>query len=176
MHGVRRALLVAQARSLHLPLEEVWIRNGAPNTEYESQMSEALSKHYPRGVRHVIFGDLFLEDIRKYREDKLAVMNMKGVFPLWKRDTRELASSFIERGFRAIVCTVDPRALDPGFCGRQFDRSFLSDLPPQVDPCGENGEFHTFVYGGPIFEWEIDVRKGEVVKRDGFYFADIVPG
>lgn len=175
MHGVRRSLLLKQAELLRLPVDEVWIRKSAPNSEYESQMSTALSKRYADGVRHVIFGDLFLEDIRKYREDRLSAMGMTGVFPLWKRDTKELASYFIDEGFKAILCTVDPKALDPRFCGRDFNEALLSDLPAGVDPCGENGEFHTFVYGGPIFENEIAVKKGEVVLRDGFYFADIVP-
>ena len=175
MHGVRRDLLIEQARRLRLPVDEVWIRKGAPNTEYESQMSRVLSKHYSRGVRHVVFGDLFLEDIRRYREDRLTAMNMEGVFPLWKNDTAKLASQFIKHGFRAIICTVNPKALDPSFCGREFDSSFLSDLPPTVDPCGENGEFHTFVYAGPIFEQDIKVKKGEVVLRDGFCFSDILP-
>lgn len=175
MHGVRKVLLAKQAESLSLPLEEVWITKGAANSEYEARMSEVLSRYYSAGVRQVVFGDLFLEDIRRYREDKLSILNMKGVFPLWKRDTRELASFFISRGFRAVICTVDPRAMDSSFCGREFDRSLLSDLPPTVDPCGENGEFHTFVYAGPIFEKEIPIRRGEVVKRDGFYFADIIP-
>lgn len=175
MHGVRRSLLLRQAELLRLPVEEVWIRKGAPNSEYESQMSKALSRYYSQAIRHVIFGDLFLEDIKKYREDKLSTMNMTGVFPLWKKDTEKLASSFIGHGFKAIVCTIDPKALDPSFCGREFDQSFLSDLPDSVDPCGENGEFHTFVYAGPVFEKEIDVKKGEIVLRDGFYFADIIP-
>lgn len=175
MHGVRRSLLLKQAELLRLPVDEVWIRKSAPNSGYESQMSTALSKRYADGVRHVIFGDLFLEDIRKYREDRLSAMGMTGVFPLWKRDTKELASYFIDEGFKAILCTVDPKALDPRFCGRDFNEALLSDLPAGVDPCGENGEFHTFVYGGPIFENEIAVKKGEVVLRDGFYFADIVP-
>lgn len=175
MHGVRRALLQRQAELLHLPIEEVWIRKGGTNAEYESQMSIALAKHHSNGVRHVVFGDLFLEDIRSYREEKLSKMGMVGVFPLWKRNTKELASFFIDRGFKAIVCTIDPKILDPSFCGREFDKSFLSDLPARVDPCGENGEFHTFVYSGPIFEKGINVKKGEVVSRDGFYFADIIP-
>jgi len=175
MHGVRRALLEKQAESLHLPLEKVWISKGAPNTEYEAEMSKALAKYRSDGIQHVAFGDLFLADIRKYREEKLTAVKMTGVFPLWKKDTKELASYFVERGFKAIVCTVDPRALHPSFCGRDFNSSFLSDLPAGVDPCGENGEFHTFVYDGPIFEKEIPVRKGEVVERDGFYFADIIP-
>ncbi|MDG7008432.1 MAG: diphthine--ammonia ligase [Nitrososphaerota archaeon] len=176
MHGVRKALLDIQASRIGVPVEEVWISKGAANVEYESQLSKALSHHYRKRVRTVIFGDLFLEDIRKYREDRLSAMKMKAVFPNWKRDTRELASYFIKEGFSAILCTVDPRALDPAFCGREFDESLLSDLPATVDPCGENGEFHTLVYGGPIFEKDIEVRKGEVVLRDGFYFADIFPG
>lgn len=175
MHGVRRDLLLRQAKLLGLPLEEVWITKGAPNSEYESQMSRALLRHKSRGVRYVVFGDLFLEDIRRYREDRLSTMNMTGIFPLWGKDTSMLASLFIEEGFKAIVCTVDPKTLDPSFCGREFDRSFLSDLPRGVDPCGENGEFHTFVYAGPIFGEEIRVKKGEVVLRDGFYFADMLP-
>ena len=175
MHGVRRPLLVKQAECLRLPLEEVWIQKGAHNEEYEAQMAAALSKYHALGVRSVAFGDLYLEDIRKYREDRLAAINMRGVFPLWHSDTKDLARFFVDSGFRAIVCTVDPRALDPSFCGREFDRSFLSDLPTTVDPCGENGEFHTFVYAGPIFEKEIEIRRGAMVERDGFYFADIVP-
>jgi uncharacterized protein (TIGR00290 family) len=174
MHGVRRQLLLEQAKCLRIPIAEVWIRKGAGDAEYEKQMSDALARSYSDGVRHVIFGDLFLEDIRRYREEKLSRENMSGVFPLWRRDTRRLAAYFVEQGFKAIVCTVDPKALDLSFCGREFDAAFLSDLPASVDPCGENGEFHTFVYAGPIFDREIEVRKGEVVMRDGFYFADIL--
>jgi uncharacterized protein (TIGR00290 family) len=174
MHGVRRQLLLEQAKRLRLPIAEVWIGKGAGNAEYEKQMSDALARSYSDGVRHVIFGDLFLEDIRRYREEKLSRENLSGVFPLWRRDTRRLAAYFVEQGFKAIVCTVDPKALDPSFCGRDFDAAFLSDLPASVDPCGENGEFHTFVYAGPIFDKEIEVRKGEVVMRDEFYFADIL--
>ena len=175
MHGVRRLLLLKQADLLGLPVEEVWIGKGASNSEYESQMSTALRRHRANGVSSVVFGDLFLEDIRKYREEMLSALGMTCVFPLWKRDTQKLASLFIHEGFKAIVCTVDPRALSPSFCGEDFDESFLSNLPAGVDPCGENGEFHTFVYGGPIFSQEVGVRKGEVTLRDGFYFADLVP-
>ena len=175
MHGVRRELLEMQAERLGLPVEKVWIAKAAANEEYESQMSKVLHRQYAAGVRNVVFGDLFLEDIRRYREDKLALVDMQGVFPLWKKDTRKLASYFIDQGFEAILCTVDPRKLDPSFCGREFDDSLLSDFPEGVDPCGENGEFHTFVYGGPIFSDEIGVKRGEVVLRDGFCFADIVP-
>ena len=175
MHGVRRELLEKQARILALPVEEVWIAKGASNTEYEAQMTKALTEHLARGVRHVLFGDIYLEDVRRYREERLASISMAGVFPLWMKNTKELASSFVKDGFKAVVCTVDPKSLDPSFCGREFDESFLSDLPPRVDPCGENGEFHTFVYAGPIFDGEIGVRTGEVVERNGFCFADILP-
>ena len=175
MHGVRRRLLEHQAEALGIPLEMVWISRGAPNSEYEEQMTRSLEKYREKGVEHVIFGDLFLEEIRRYREEKLTRIGMKGVFPLWGRDTRALADSLIETGFRAIVCCTDPRLLDKRFCGAEFDRSFLSRLPPDVDPCGENGEFHTFAYAGPVFDKEIRVRRGEVVVRDGFCFCDLVP-
>jgi uncharacterized protein (TIGR00290 family) len=173
MHGVRRSLLHAQASSLGLPLEEVWIPKGASNETYEAQMRAALSKQRDAGVEAVAFGDLFLRDIRDYREDRLGRAAMRGLFPLWGRDTGRLSREFIELGFRAVVCCVDPRRLGKEFCGREFDRSFLDSLPPGVDPCGENGEFHTFVYAGPIFNNEIGVMKGKVVLRDGFYFADL---
>lgn len=176
MHGVRRTLLHAQASSLGLPLEEVWIPKDASNEAYEARMRAVLLKQRDRGVKDVAFGDIFLRDIRDYREDKLRQVMMRGVFPLWGRDTTRLAAEFIELGFRAVVCCVDPRKLAKEFCGRDFDRSFLESLPPGVDPCGENGEFHTFVYAGPIFHHEISISKGEVVLRDGFYFADILPG
>lgn len=175
MHGVRRDLLRRQSELLRLPVEEVWISKGAANMEYEAQMAKSLSKFYAVGVRHVVFGDLFLEDIRKYREEQLSRVNMAAVFPLWHRDTSQLADYFISQGFKAIVCCVDPRALGKNFCGRDFDGSFISDLPHGVDPCGENGEFHTFVYAGPIFDGEIPVKTGEVLLREGFYFADIIP-
>ena len=175
MHGVRRELAETQAERIGLPMEAVWIGKGASNSEYESQLSKAIARHFANGVRHIVFGDLFLEDIRTYREKGMSAIGMTPVFPIWKKDTMELATSFIKEGFKAILCTVDPRALDRSFCGRDFDESLLSDLPEGVDPCGENGEFHTFVWGGPIFEKDIGVKKGEVVSRDGFYFADILP-
>jgi len=175
MHGVRRELLEMQAAALDLKIDEVWISKNAPNSEYEEQMRAVLEKRKAEGIRHVVFGDLFLEDIRRYREERLAQIGMQGVFPLWGRPTREVADFFIAEGFRAILCTVDPKALPKEFCGREFDRSLLNDLPEGVDPCGENGEFHTFVYDGPVFRSRIEVRTGEVVRRDGFYFADIIP-
>ncbi len=175
MHGVRRTLLEEQANALGIPLETVWISKGAGNSEYEEQMKRSLEKYKEKGVNAVIFGDLFLEDIRKYREERLAQIGMRGVFPLWKRDTIALAQLFLDRGFKAIVCCTDPKALDNEFCGLEFDNSFLAKLPPGVDPCGENGEFHTFVYAGPIFKRKIKVERGDVVVRDGFCFADIIP-
>jgi uncharacterized protein (TIGR00290 family) len=175
MHGVRRALLERQAEMLGLPVEKVWIDRGAGNEEYDDRMRLALGRQRAAGVEHVIFGDLFLQDVRRYREERLSELKMHGVFPLWGRDTSALARSFIDSGFRAIVCCVDPKALSKDFCGAEFDDGFLSRLPKRVDPCGENGEFHTFVYDGPVFREGVQVMVGEVVERDGFYFADILP-
>ncbi|MDA4118439.1 MAG: adenine nucleotide alpha hydrolase [Thaumarchaeota archaeon] len=175
MHGVRRTLLHAQASSLGLPIEEVRIPKNASNETYEEQMKAVLLRHKNEGVEDVVFGDLFLRDIRGYREDRLGQIGMHGLFPLWGRDTSELAIEFNERGFKAVVCCIDPRRLGKEFCGREFDRSFLESLPSGVDPCGENGEFHTFVYAGPIFKNDIAIAKGEVVLRDGYYFVDLLP-
>jgi uncharacterized protein (TIGR00290 family) len=172
MHGVRRVLLEKQGELIGLPVEKVWISKGANNNEYELQMKDCLEKYKRLGVDNVIFGDLFLQDIRRYREERLSEIGMHGVFPLWGRNTAELAKLFVSSGFRAIMCTVDPRAMDRSHCGSEF-ADFLSNVPPGVDPCGENGEFHTFVYDGPIFKERIDVRVGETVLRDGFYFTDI---
>jgi uncharacterized protein (TIGR00290 family) len=175
MHGVRRTLLHAQASSLGLPLEEVWIPKDASNEVYEAQVKAMLLKHRDKGIEDVAFGDLFLQDIRSYREDRLAQIEMRGLFPLWGQDTSKLAVEFIERGFRAVVCCTDPKTLGKEFCGKEFDHSFLESLPSSVDPCGENGEFHTFVYAGPNFKNEVAITKGEVVFRGGFYFADLLP-
>jgi uncharacterized protein (TIGR00290 family) len=175
MHGVRRSLLSAQASSLGLPLEEVWIPREASDEIYEDRMRRVLTKYKDMGIEQVVFGDLFLQDIRSYREERLAQIGMRGLFPLWGRDTKKLATEFIETGFRAVVCCVDSRKLPGEFCGRDYDASFLESIPATVDPCGENGEFHTFVYAGPIFGKEIPITKGEVVLRDGFYFTDLVP-
>lgn len=175
MHGVRRALLERQAESLGLPLHPVLIPPQCINTIYEERMKEALEEHLARGVRHVAFGDIFLEDLRVYREKNLSLVGMQAVFPIWKRDTHELAREFVRQGFRAIAVCVDPRVLDASFAGRELDASFFTDLPPGVDPCGENGEFHTFVFDGPVFKTPIAVRVGEKVARDGFYFCDLLP-
>lgn len=175
MHGVREELLDAQARSLGYPVEKVMIPYPCPNQVYEEKMSNVLWLWKSKGVRHVIFGDLFLEDIRKYREKKLSQIDMTPVFPLWLQDTATLAREMLKVGFRAVVTCVDPKKLDPTFAGRLFDETFLESIPPQVDPCGENGEFHTYVYDGPIFKQPIPVKVGELVTRDGFVFADLEP-
>jgi uncharacterized protein (TIGR00290 family) len=175
MHGVRRALLERQTESLGLPLHKVLIPPRCLNAIYEARMKEALGEHLAKGVRQVAFGDIFLEDLRVYREKNLAQLGMTGVFPIWKRDTRDLARDFLRLGFRAITVCVDPRVLDPSFAGRELDQSFFDDLPPGADPCGENGEFHTFVYDGPVFREPIRFHAGATVMRDGFCFCDLLP-
>ena len=176
MHGVRRVLLQRQARDLGLPLGIVSISTGTTDAEYRARMREEMQRHLDAGVLHVAFGDIFLEDVRRYREENLALLNMHALFPLWDRDPGELSRSFIDEGFKAIVTCVDSKALSGSFVGRRFDESFLGDLPPTVDPCGENGEFHSFVYDGPIFRRPVPYRKGPVALRDGrFYFCDLLP-
>jgi len=175
MHGVRRELLERQAESIGLPLRQVLIPPECVNPVYEARMAEAVMAEHARGVRRVVFGDIFLEDLRVYREQNLAKAGMSGVFPLWKQDTRELARRFIAQGFRAIAVCVDSRVLDPAFAGRELDESFFRDLPPGADPCGENGEFHTFVFAGPIFRAPIRFTTGEVVVRGPFHFCDLIP-
>jgi len=175
MHGVRRVLLERQAESIGLPLHAVLIPPQCVNTTYEARMKEALSEHLARGVQRVAFGDIFLEDLRLYRERNLAQLGMEALFPIWKRDTRELARDFLRQRFQAIAVCVDPRVLDPSFVGRVLDESFFADLPPGVDPCGENGEFHTFVFDGPIFRTPVRFSTGEKVLRDGFWFCDLLP-
>jgi len=174
MHGVRGELLQRQAQSIGLPLHEVRIPPQCVNPIYEARMEEALRIHLENGVRKVAFGDIFLEDLRAYRERNLARIGMTALFPIWKRDTRELVRSFHANRFRAIAVCVDSKILDPTFAGRELDDSFFRDLPPHADPCGENGEFHTFVFDGPIFHSPIPVRTGEIVNRDGFVFCDLL--
>jgi uncharacterized protein (TIGR00290 family) len=175
MHGVRRMLLERQADCIGLPLHSVLIPPHCINATYEERMKEALTLHLLHDTRKVAFGDIFLEDLRAYRERNLAQLGMQAVFPIWKRDTRELAREFVRLGFRAIAVCVDPRVLDASFAGRELDASFFADLPPGVDPCGENGEFHTFVFDGPVFQTPIAFRVGEKVLRDGFCFCDLLP-
>jgi uncharacterized protein (TIGR00290 family) len=174
MHGVRRELLRRQAQSIGLPLHEVRIPPQCVNPIYEARMEEALRMYFDQGVRRVAFGDIFLQDLRAYREKNLARIGMTALFPIWKRDTRELIRSFHANRFRAITVCVDPKVLDRRFAGRELNESFFCDLPPHADPCGENGEFHTFVFDGPIFHSPIPVRTGEIVNRDGFVFCDIL--
>ena len=175
MHGVRRTLLEQQAQSLGLPLEKLYITRNSSNEEYEAKMKDKLLQYKSRGVSSVVFGDIFLEDLRKYRENNLAQVDMKGIFPIWKRDTTELAHTFIDLGFKAVITCVDSNVLDGKFAGRHFDNQFLSELPSKVDPCGENGEFHSFVYDGPIFRDRIRFRRGKTVLRDNrFYFCDLI--
>ena len=173
MHGVRRSLLRAQAESLGIPLVEVVVPPQSSNVIYERAMGRAFARFHAEGIRKVAFGDLFLEDLRVYREKQLAAANMECLFPLWKTDTTELARQFIDDGFKAVLVCVNPEQLDGSFAGREFDQSLLADLPPAVDPCGENGEFHTFVYDSPNFRNPIPVQTGEVVERAGFVYCDI---
>jgi uncharacterized protein (TIGR00290 family) len=176
MHGVRRVLLEQQANSLGYPIEPVLISKMASNEEYEAKMSEILEEYLRAGISAVAFGDIFLEDLRKYREENLSNMGAKAVFPIWKRNSTELAHTFITLGFKAVITCVDSKVLDKGFVGRLFDEQFISELPSDVDPCGENGEFHSFVYDGPIFRESLSYELGEIVLRDNrFYFCDLIP-
>jgi len=175
MHAVRDALLEAQARAAGLPLWRVPIPSPCSNQEYERRMGALVARAESEGVTHMAFGDLFLEDVRAYRERMLADTALEPVFPLWQRPTAPLAREMVDAGLRAVVTCVDPRQLDASFAGRSFDADFLDALPEGVDPCGERGEFHTCVLAGPMFDAPIPARTGEVVERDGFVFADLLP-
>jgi uncharacterized protein (TIGR00290 family) len=175
MHGVRDELVRRQASAVGLPLLAVQLPWPCPNQAYEAAMSRALASARSDGVTHIAFGDLFLEDIRAYREVRMAKAGMTPLFPLWGMNTTQLAQGMLASGTRATVVCVDPKQLDGRFCGRPFDVSLLSDLPESVDPCGERGEFHTFVWDGPAFAHPVAVTPGEVVERDGFLFADLLP-
>jgi uncharacterized protein (TIGR00290 family) len=175
MHGVRRVLLERQAASIGLPLHEVFINKDATNEEYEKQMGEAFSIYRERGVGRVVFGDLFLEEIRAYRDQFLARHDMRALYPVWGRDTTDFIREFIGMGFKAVVTCVDGKVLDSSFAGRLIDEDFLAALPPHVDPCGENGEFHTFVFDGPIFNEPVRLSVGEKIERGSFWFCDLLP-
>ena len=175
MHGVRRELLARQAAAVGIALVEIVIPPACVNEVYEARMAQAFAAAPLAGVEAVAFGDLFLEDVRAYREGRLATIGKRALFPLWGRDTGELAQEFLAAGFEAILVCVDPRALDPSFAGRRYEERLLAELPSGVDPCGENGEFHTFVHAGPIFAEPIACAVGEVVERDGFVFCDLLP-
>ena len=166
MHGVREELLEAQAKSIGLPLHKIMVPEMPTMETYNDLMRQTLQQFTKDGVEYSIFGDIFLEDLKKYREEQLAKVNIKGVFPIWKVPTTQLVKEFIELGFKAVLVCVNERYLDQSFAGREIDQNFLKDLPKNVDPCGENGEYHSFVYAGPIFKKPIAFKKGEVVYRN----------
>ena len=175
MHAVRESLLEAQAAAAEAPIRKALIPSPCPNEIYEAAMAEALARAREEGITQVAFGDLYLEDVRRYREDRMRGTGIAPRFPLWGRDTRALAREMIAGGLRARLTCVDPRKLPASFAGRAFDAALLADLPASVDPCGENGEFHTCVVDGPMFRHPVAARPGETVERDGFVFADLLP-
>ena len=175
MHGVRSELLDRQIAALNVPAIKVLIPSPCTNEVYEARMADACATIKASGVHHLIFGDLFLEDIRAYRERTLAALGMTPIFPLWGRDTRRLAAEMIEGGLVAHLVCLDPKRLPAAFAGRRFDAALLEEIPANIDPCGENGEFHTAVTQGPMFSAPIGVSIGETVERDGFIFTDVIP-
>ena len=175
MHGVREELLDLQAAALGLDLEKNYITKNSDHKEYELCMKETLIRYKSQGVEAVAFGDIFLEDLKRYREEHLREVGMRGIFPIWKRDTKELANTFIDLGFKSVITCIDSKVLDMRFSGRLFDRQFLSELPSGVDPCGENGEFHSFVYDGPIFKNPVPYSPGETILREErFYYSELL--
>ena len=176
MHAVRRELVTAQAHAAGLPLYAIDLPWPCANETYEARMAAAVKQLESDGFTHIAFGDLFLEDVRRYREERLAGTGLTPLFPLWKTmPTRDLAEEMIGNGLRACLTCVDPRVLPATFAGRSFDRALLADLPEGVDPCGENGEFHSFAWDGPMFSHALAVTIGDCVERDGFVFADVLP-
>jgi uncharacterized protein (TIGR00290 family) len=176
MHGVRTDLLELQVKALGLPLEKVLIPTNCSDQEYESRMRQVMERYLASGIHTIAFGDIFLEDLRRHREDNLSKMGIKAIFPLWKNDTAKLAQRFIILGFEAVITSIDGNVLDKRFVGRAFDREFVSQMPRGTDPCGENGEFHSFVYNGPLFSRRIPHRVGDVVLREKrFYYCDLMP-
>jgi uncharacterized protein (TIGR00290 family) len=176
MHGVREEILAAQLDAVGLPAIRVGIPFPCPNEIYEARMAQAIAAAKAQGVTHMIFGDLFLEDVRAYREAKLAGTGIAPLFPLWGRSTRGLARDMIAGGLQTILVCVDPKQIARAFAGRSFDEELLADLPASADPCGEKGEFHSCVIGGPMFSRPLSVTRGAIVARDGFVFADLMPG
>lgn len=187
MHGVREELLDQQAASIGLPLHKIHVPENPTMEDYDKIMNKLLKSEVKSGVKYSIFGDIFLEDLRKYRDDRLSEVGLKGHYPIWKRDTKELINEFIDLGFKTILVCVNAELLDKSFAGRVIDKEFVNDLPDNVDPCGENGEFHTFVYDGPIFKQPVEFDLGDIVHRKydkpgtngtentGFYFRDLIP-
>ena len=176
MHGVRCSLLEEQAAALGIPLHVVRIPPAATNEQYEDATRTALGTLRSSGIEAIAFGDLFLEDVRAYRERLLKGSGIEPLFPIWARPTGTLARSFLRDGFRAVLVCVDPRQIDVSHCGSEFDQSLLDGLPASADPCGENGEFHTFVYDGPMFDRPIEAQRGAIVEKSGFVFCDLLPG
>lgn len=191
MHGVREALIEAQAESIGLTLLKVYVHE-ASNAEYEQQMQKILLQAKAEGIRHIIFGDIFLEDLRRYREEKMAAIDMHCVFPIWQTDTRCMVNDFIAKGFKTCVCCTNDGYLDENWCGKMINKTFIEELPPTVDPCGENGEFHSFCFEGPVFRYPLPIVLGEKKYRPlqlntgshptsikevgtkGFWFTDIL--
>ncbi|HUF46696.1 MAG TPA: hypothetical protein VMM93_02710 [Vicinamibacterales bacterium] len=176
MHAVRRSVVDAQAAAAGLPLWPVLIPSPCPNEVYEARMRELMTRAHEAGINAVAFGDLFLEDVRQYRESRMAGTGIAPTFPLWARPTRELAREMIAGGLRARITCLDPTKVDRALAGHEFDESFLDALPPDVDPCAERGEFHTCCYAGPMFRSPVPVETGEIVERDGYVFTDLVLG
>ena len=176
MHGVHETILDRQAAAIGLPCHKVWLPTSPCSNEvYEQVMEEALLPLKASGITHVIFGDLFLADIRAYRERQMAKIDLAPVFPLWGEETTALAKTMIDGGLRAVAVCINPKKLSPNFAGRMFDKSFIKDLPPDIDPCGENGEFHTAVIDAPFYKAPIEVKVSEGIERDGFVFSDVTP-
>lgn len=176
MHGITRCLLEQQAAAIGLPLELVYVPRHPSNQVYLARLNQVLERFRGEGIRKVAFGDLYLDDLRDFREENLENIGMEAVFPLWHRDTRELSQAFLNAKFKAIVVCVDDQTLDAAFTGRLYDRHFLGDLPITVDPCGENGEFHTFVFDGPMFHQPVAITAGSRRSCDRFHFCDLVTG
>ncbi|ORU92013.1 MAG: ATP-binding protein [Cycloclasticus sp. symbiont of Bathymodiolus heckerae] len=174
MHAVRVELLKQQAQAANLPLHIIYIPHPCSNELYNKAMNDFFDSIEGKGITHMAFGDLYLEDIRQYRVDNLKLTELEPLFPLWLKPTEELAHAMLEGGLKTRITCVDPKQLPASFCGREFNQQFLEDLPDGVDPCGENGEFHSFAYAGPMFQQEIRITSGEVVERDGFVFADLM--
>ncbi len=173
MHGIHREIIQAQAKALGLPLTEIWLNEGASNVEYEQGWAEALKPYQAQGIRRVVYGDLFLADIKAYRDKFMMRLGMEAIYPIWNRDTKKLALEFIEQGFRAKLVCVDPKQIDETLVGREFDAELLWDLPTSADPCGENGEFHTLVYASPDYaDGSLHVTERERYKRNGFAYVD----
>lgn len=177
MHGVRIELVLAQGRSLGLPVDLLWIESGCTDEQYRAAMGEKLLWYQKMGVKHVAFGDICLEDVRRYRESSMAEISMEAVFPLWGKEGGTLLVDFLRKGFKAIITCVDTKFVNPFFLGRRLDEGILGVMGLDVDPCGERGEFHTFVYDGPLFSFPVDFQLGEVVEREGgrFLFQDLIP-